>query len=110
MITSAVSPWRMRFFRSAAKPYPMDSLFSVAYSYTGVCSFSEEVSTTDASTFSSAAWAVSPAETNPNTAVTAAHTINEILVTVSSPSLISADIETKVAGADRAPPPSVSYR
>src|SRR5208282_586152 len=60
----------------------MDSLSPVSFSYTGVRSSSEEVSATEASTFSSAAGAIFAEETNPNTMVMLTHRTNEIVVMV----------------------------
>src|SRR6516162_7289061 len=60
----------------------MDSLSPVSFSYIGVSSSSEEVSATEASTFSSAARAIFAEETNPNTRVMLTHRTNEILVMV----------------------------
>src|SRR6516165_9383873 len=62
----------------------MDSLSPVSFSYIGVSSSSEEVSATEASTFSSAARAIFAGETNPNTRVMLTHKTNEILVMVFS--------------------------
>src|SRR6516162_4907347 len=60
----------------------MDSLSPVSFSYTGVSSSSEEVSATEASTFSSAARAIFAEEINPNTGIMLTHRTDEIPVMV----------------------------
>ena len=94
MITSAVSPSRMRLLRSAAT-VPMDNSSPVAFQHLGNVVQRRTSSATEASSLGAAARVVLLGETNPNTAVMRAHRSNEILGMVFSCELDWAHIKIK---------------